>query len=89
MPLAICGHTSLSFTHICMRSNVHCTPTGMASGHLKLSRDKCTWFTGYNSMLINVDLDKAMITYNKNELIQNNADIQLRKKAVKTRSEFR
>jgi len=58
-----------------MRSNVHCTPTGIPSGHLKLFRDKCTWFTGYNSTLFNVDLDQAMITYNKNETIQNNAEV--------------
>jgi len=45
----------------------------MPSGHLKLFRDKCTWFTGYNSMLFNVHLDQAMITYNKDEIIQNNA----------------
>jgi hypothetical protein len=40
-------------------------------------------------MLFNVDLDQAMFTYNKNEIIQNNAEVQLWKKAVKTRSEFR
>jgi hypothetical protein len=68
---------------------VHCAPTGIPSGHLKCFRDKCTWFSGYNSTLFNLDLSQAMITYNCNEVIQNNAEVQLWKKLVKRRSDFR